>query len=82
MTQKISFRNAAIVSLTIGAAGLAGCTPPAYLLAGADPADPSTPVAAVGYRSTVGPYTSLRPTAPKSWREQNERATPAPKSDQ
>lgn len=80
MIQVISFRNAAIASLTIGAAALAGCSPPSYLLAGADPADPSVPVAAVGYRSTVAPYTSLRPTVPASWRQQNERVAPAPKS--
>jgi len=49
-------------------------------LAGADPADPNARVAAVGYRSTVAPYTSLRPTAPSSWREQNDRVAPAPKS--
>lgn len=82
MTPTNSFRNAAIVGLAIGAAALAGCTPLPYLLAGADPADASVPVAAVGYRSTVAPYTSLRPTTPTSWRQQNERAAPAPKSGQ
>ena len=30
-------------------------------LAGADPADPGAKVAGVGYRSTIAPYTSLRP---------------------
>jgi hypothetical protein len=35
----------------------------------------------VGYRSTIA-HTSLRPTAPSSWRELNERVTPAPKSNQ
>lgn len=77
-----SSRNVLIVSLAIGGALLTGCSPPSYPLAGADPADASVPVAAVGYRSTVAPYTSLRPTTPKAWREQNERAAPAPKSDQ
>ncbi len=51
-------------------------------LIGADPADPDAKVAGVGYRSTIAPYTSLRPTAPASWRKQNERIAPAPKSDQ
>jgi hypothetical protein len=51
-------------------------------LAGADPADPGAKVVGVGYRSTIAPYTSLRPTAPGSWREQNERVAPAPKSNQ
>lgn len=49
-------------------------------LIGADPADPGVKVAQVGYRSTIAPYTSLRPTAPAPWRMQNERVTPAPKS--
>ena len=62
------------------ALALAGCVQTAVPLAGADPADPNARVAAVGYRSTVAPYTSLRPTAPSSWREQNERVAPAPKS--
>jgi hypothetical protein len=66
----------AVVALTLG-----GCLPTAVPLAGADPADPGARVAGVGYRSTVAPYTSLRPTAPSSWREQNDRVAPAPKSD-
>ncbi|MBR2119608.1 MAG: hypothetical protein IJ935_13305 [Afipia sp.] len=80
MTWKTFVRNAAIGSVAIGAVGLAGCSRPSYLLAGADPADPSVPVAVAGYRSTVAPYTTLRPTAPRSWREQNEQVAPAPKS--
>lgn len=67
----------AITALTLG-----GCMPAAVPLAGADPADPGAKVAAVGYRSTIAPYTSLRPTAPSSWRERNDRVAPAPKSDQ
>ena len=59
-----------------------GCTVPAVPLAGADPADPNARVAAVGYRSSVAPYTSLRPTVPTSWREQNNRAAPSPQSGQ
>jgi hypothetical protein len=42
-------------------------------------ADPATPVGAVGYRSTIGPYTSLRPVDPAPWRELNDRVAPAPK---
>ena len=66
-----------VTSFTLG-----GCMPMAVPLAGADPADPGARVAGVGYRSTTAPYTSLRPTAPSSWREQNDRVAPAPKSDQ
>jgi hypothetical protein len=56
---------------------LVGCIPTGGTLVGADPADPSARVAAVGYRSTVAPYTSLRPTTPQAWRERNERAAPS-----
>lgn len=60
-------------SITLG-----GClqTPP---LVGADPADPAAKVTGVSYRSVVAPYTSIRPTAPSSWRQQRDVA-PAPKS--
>lgn len=74
-------RIRAVVGMAAAALSLGGCIPTVPLV-GADPADPNVPVAAVGYRSTVAPYTSLRPAIPKAWREQNERATPAPKSDQ
>jgi hypothetical protein len=59
---------------------LAACIPATVPLAGQDPADPTARVAGAHYRSTVAPYTSLRPSAPLSWREQNDRAAPAPKS--
>lgn len=75
-----SSRKPLIASLIIGGAFLTGCSPPSYLLAGEDPADPAVAVAAVGYRSTVAPYTSLRPTTARSWREQNESVAPTPKS--
>ncbi len=68
--------------LTAAALGLAGCMPATGRLVGADPADPGAKVAGVGYRSTVAPYSSLRPTAPSSWRDQNDRVAPAPKSGQ
>jgi len=68
--------------MAVTAFALVGCMPTTVPLAGADPADPGAKVAGAGYRSTIAPYTSLRPTAPGSWREQNERVTPAPKSGQ
>lgn len=69
-----------IAVVVVAAVTLGGCTRPAVSPAGADPADPGAKIAGVGYHSTVAPYTSLRPTAPSSWREQNERVAPAPKS--
>jgi len=60
---------------------LGGCLPTTVPLVGADPADPGAKVAGVGYRSTIAPYSSLRPAAPAPWREQNERVAPTPKSD-
>jgi hypothetical protein len=76
---KIRYRT--FTGMTAAALVLGGCMPTAVPLAGADPADPGAKVAGVGYRSTVAPYTSLRPTAPSSWREQNDRVAPAPKPD-
>jgi hypothetical protein len=75
-------RSRTLAGMVVTALTLAGCMPTTVPLAGADPADPGAKVAGVGYRSTVAPYTSLRPTAPSSWREQNERVAPAPKSNQ
>ena len=80
---KTLFERRYAVSAAIAAAALTlgGCLPAAVPLTGADLADPGAKVAGVGYRSTIAPYTSLRPITPSSWREQNERVTPAPKSD-
>jgi hypothetical protein len=75
-------RSRTFAGLIVAALTLAGCMPARSPLAGADPADPAAKVAGVGYRSTIAPYTSLRPTAPSSWREQNDRVAPAPKSGQ
>jgi hypothetical protein len=45
--------------------GLIGCAPPPPApLAGRDPANPNSDAPRTEYRSGVGPYTSLRPTAP------------------
>jgi hypothetical protein len=72
-----TFAGMAATAFTLG-----GCMPTAMPLAGADPADPAAKVAGVGYRSTIAPYTSLRPTTPSSWREQNDRVAPTSKSSQ
>ena len=71
-----------LAGMAVTALALGGCMPTTAPLAGADPADPGARVAGVGYPSTIAPYTSRRPTAPSSWREQNDRVAPAPKSDQ
>jgi hypothetical protein len=71
-----TFVAMAIVAVTLG-----GCMPATGPLAAADPADPGARVAGTGYRSTIAPYTRLRPTAPSSWREQNDRVAPAAKPD-
>ena len=69
--------------LLAGAAlALSGCMPATTQVAGADPADPSAKVAPLGYRSTIAPYTSLRPAAPAPWRGRNDAVTPQPKQDQ
>jgi hypothetical protein len=74
-------RFRAPAAIAAAALTLVGCLPTTVPLAGPDPADPGARVAGVGYRSTVAPYTSLRPAAPSSWREQNDRVAPASKSD-
>ena len=70
-----------LAGMAVMAVTLGGCMPATVSQAGADPADPGARVAGVGYRSTIAPYTSLRPTAPSAWREQNDRVAPAPKPD-
>ena len=75
-------RSRSFAGLIAAALTLAACMPATVPLAGADPADPGAKVAGVAYRSTIAPYTSLRPTAPSPWREQNDRVAPAPKSGQ
>jgi hypothetical protein len=75
-------RALAALALSLLALGLlaVACAPaPQPLAAGPDPSDPSAHAGAVGYRSTIAPYTSQRPVEPAPWREQNERLTPAPK---
>ncbi|MGT2440937.1 hypothetical protein ACU4GH_39835 [Bradyrhizobium betae] len=74
------FRTIAATAAT--ALALGGCMRTPAPLAGPDPADPNVRVAGVGYRSGIAPYTSMRPTAPSGWKEQNQRVTPSPKSEQ
>ena len=42
----------------------------------ARPADPNARVPAVGYRSVTAGAASFRPTAPKDWRELNQKVGP------
>ena len=70
----------------------AGCTPAAARMAGHSrpkdgvafarlyPADSAARTAGVGYRSTIAPYTSLRPSAPAPWRARNDSVAPQPKT--
>jgi hypothetical protein len=74
-------RFRAPAAIAAAALTLGGCLPTTVPLAGADPADPCAKVAGVGYSSTIASYTSLRPTTPSSWREQNDRVAPMPKPD-
>jgi hypothetical protein len=69
---------AAALALGALAALLSACSwsPPAGPFAGADPALPAAPVRAVTDIGVVGAYQSLRPVAPRGWREQNERVAP------
>ena len=67
--------------LAVIALALSGCMPATTQVAGADPADPAARVAPVGYRSTIAPYSSLRPATPAPWRDRNDAVTPQPKQD-
>jgi hypothetical protein len=75
-------RFPALAGVAVTALALGGCIPTTVPLTSADATDPGVKVAGVGYRSTIAPYNSLRPTAPSSWREQNDRVAPAPKPNQ
>ncbi|MFB9264062.1 hypothetical protein ACFFWD_12915 [Bradyrhizobium erythrophlei] len=72
-------RAAVVVAATTVLAGCISESRP--VTAAADPADPSVRVSGVGYRSTVAPYTSLRPSTPAPWRERNEGVAPPAKPD-
>ncbi|WP_025032021.1 hypothetical protein [Bradyrhizobium sp. DOA9] len=67
--------------LAFAASALSGCMPATTHMASADPADPAAKVATIGYRSTIAPYTSLRPATPAPWRGRNEAVTPQPKQE-
>ncbi|WP_063692457.1 hypothetical protein [Bradyrhizobium stylosanthis] len=67
--------------LAVIALALSGCMPATTQVAGADPADPAAKTARVGYRSTIAPYSSLRPATPAPWRDRNDAVTPQPKQD-
>ncbi|MGY3588466.1 hypothetical protein ACVIGB_002575 [Bradyrhizobium sp. USDA 4341] len=61
----------------LAAVPLAGCMADGRPLAAAgDPANPSAGSTSVGYRSTIAPYSSLRPATPLPWRERNHGVTP------
>ena len=81
--ERHSIFNSAIRGAVIAVAiGANGCTPATTRLAGADPADPAARVAGVGYRSTIAPYTALRPSTPAPWRERNDSVAPKPRREQ
>ncbi|HLG82666.1 MAG TPA: hypothetical protein VKY22_16765 [Bradyrhizobium sp.] len=69
------------LAAALTAAMLLSACVPVTPLAGNDPADPAAKVAAAGYRSTIAPYTSLRPATPARWRERGDGDTPATRPD-
>lgn len=73
-------RMTTLAGLSAAALTLGGCLPATGPLLLADPADPTVPVPKVGYRSVVGPYTSIRPVSPSEWRLRNDSVAPSPKS--
>ncbi|MBN9603773.1 MAG: hypothetical protein J0G33_12680 [Afipia felis] len=75
--KRLNFAGA-VVLLAVSSS-VSGCAVP-VAVDGQDPANPQAKVAAVGYRSTVAPYTSLRPAMPLPWRQQNDSVAPSSKS--
>jgi hypothetical protein len=73
-------RSAALGAIMAVAMLLPGCNPTTTQPAAWDPADPAAPVRGVGYRSTIAPYTSLRPVTPAPWRRPDDRPAPQPRS--
>jgi hypothetical protein len=71
--------SGAVIAVSIA---VTGCTPATTRVAGADPADPAARTAGVGYRSTIAPYTALRPSTPAPWRERNDSVAPKPGREQ
>jgi hypothetical protein len=71
-----------LMALAAVAGVLSACLPATVPLAGRDPADPSAKVARVGYRSTIAPYTSMRPSTPTPWGARNDGIPPQSKPDQ
>lgn len=71
-------RDGILASASVALLALGGCMP-ATVVARPDPADPAAPVRAISYRSTIAPYTSLRPATPAPWRERNEQVAPQPR---
>ncbi|MGN8548622.1 hypothetical protein ACQPTN_29575 [Bradyrhizobium sp. 13971] len=71
-----------LTAAVVAAAPLVGCMADGRPVAVAgDPADPSAGRASVGYRSTIAPYSGLRPSTPQPWRERNDGVTPPAKSE-
>jgi hypothetical protein len=75
------FHFQVLIAIAAMTACLGGCSLAAVPLAGADPADPSAKVARVDYRSTIAPYTPLRPATPAPWRERNQDVAPPSRPD-
>jgi hypothetical protein len=73
---RLARRFGMFAGMALSAMTLSGCAAPMAPPIGADPAAPGAKVAGVGYRSGIAPYTSMRPTTPSGWREQNQRVTP------
>lgn len=78
-TRLVDMRPVALAAAVAATLALGGCLPVTAPLR-ADPADPSVPVAPMSYRSTVAPYTSMRPVSPSAWRQRNDDVSPSSKS--
>ena len=73
--------NRSIAAAIATATLVSGCAPATAPLARRDPADPAAKVAAVRYRSTLAPYTRLRPATAAPWGARDGNAAQPPKPD-
>jgi hypothetical protein len=76
--RRFTFNLAIDAIFVVAAISASGCTPATTHFAEADPANPAARVAGVGYRSTIAPYSSMRPSTPAPWRERNDSVTRQP----
>lgn len=76
ISRQYCLRPLLLAFVVLAVTGLSGCMEATVPFAGPDPANPGLKVRGISYRSTITPYTSLRPVGAAGWKEQNQGAAP------